>query len=297
MKKMMSLFVTSFILSSVVCAEPAAVVTDAVASGTQSAGNVNNVPLDQNGEVKLIDSDEQAVSISPNMKVTSKKAHQSDDNLKINIEENYPQIQGKELTENAKQFNQAIEQVVNDEIMEFKKNVALDAPHMKTLPEEMRKNSFKVDYDIDLVKPKTSTIVSVRLSFEGMQAGRPHPYHTNKVINFDLTTGKMISLNELFKKNSKFLQLLATYTNNALNKKLKHDNWMVAQGTKPDVKNFKNWNLQNDSLLITFDEYQVAPYVYGRQEVEIPYSELKKVLSMQSPISDCAQNSKNCQIG
>jgi len=72
---------------------------------------------------------------------------------------------------------------------------------------------------------------------------------------------------------------------------------MVTQGTKPESKNFKNWNLQADSILITFDEYQVAPYVYGTQEVEIPYSVLEKILSAKSPIADCAKDSKNCQIG
>lgn len=156
---------------------------------------------------------------------------------------------------------------------------------------------MKVDYDVDIVKPKSGTIVSVRLTFEGMQAGRAHPYHNNRVVNFDLQTGKIISLNDLFKKNSNFLKLFAAYASKTLNQKLKQDNWMVQQGTKADVKNFKNWNLQADSILITFDEYQVAPYVYGAQEVEVPYSELKRVLSAKAPIADCAKDPKSCQIG
>jgi len=54
---------------------------------------------------------------------------------------------------------------------------------------------------------------------------------------------------------------------------------MIASGAKANPANFKNWNIQADSILITFDEYQVAPYTNGPQEVEIPFSELKNIFS------------------
>jgi hypothetical protein len=286
MKKIISLCVISALLIGVVYAE-----------NNVDATTANNLSIGSNGELDLVSSHDEAVVISPKMKIISKVQHQSDPKFYYAIDVNYPQIHGEDLSAGAKDFNKAIEHVVTDEITQFKRHVALDLVHMKTLPEEMRKNSLKVDYDIDVVKPKNSTLISVRMTFEGMQAGRPHPYHNNRVINFDLTTGKMITLNELFKKNAKFLQLLAAYTNKALNQKLKSDNWMVAEGTKADVKNFKNWNLQSDSILITFDEYQVAPYVYGSQEVEVPYAELKKIIDASAPIAECAMDSKSCQMG
>lgn len=242
-------------------------------------------------------SNEAPVELSPTMKITSKAQHVVDAKLAYKMDISYPQIQGNSLTSGAKQFNQAIEKVVNNEVNQFKKNLVLDSPHMQTLPEALRKNSLRVDYDVDVVKPKNETLLSVRITFEGMQAGRAHPYHNNKVINFDLTSGKVLALDDIFKKNSKYLQLLAAYSKKTLDQKLKNDSWMVEQGTKADVKNFQNWNLQADSLLITFDEYQVAPYVYGTQEVEIPYSELKKVLSAKAPIAECAANASNCQVG
>lgn len=246
---------------------------------------------------KGLASDEFNIEISPTMQIVSNTKHDEDTTLGCTIESKFPQIQGTSLSLGAKEFNTLVEKTVNEEINQFKKSVALDAPHMKTLPENIRQNTLKVDYDVDIIQPKTGPIISVRLTFEGMQAGRAHPYHNNRVVNFDLQTGKVITLNELFKKNSNFLKLLAAYTSKALNQKLKQDNWMVQQGTKANVSNFKNWNLQSDSLLITFDEYQVAPYVYGSQEVEVPYSELKKVLSSESPIVDCVKNPTSCQSG
>ncbi len=258
--------------------EPAAEAADA---------SNNNLPL----------ANERAIEITSNMKVESQTKQQQDETMHYKIEVSYPQIKGENLSASAKQFNRVIDSMVNEEMNHFKKLVTMDMPHMKTLPQDIQRNSLKVDYDLDVVKPKNNTIVSVRLSTEGMQAGRAHPYHNNRVVNFDLTSGKILTLNDLFKKNSQFLKLLAAYSNKSLNEKLKKDNWMVEQGTKADPKNFKNWNLQADSLLITFDEYQVAPYVYGKQEVEVPYSALVKILADKTPISDCAKNSVNCQVG
>jgi hypothetical protein len=321
MKKILPLFISSFLLSSVAMADNVvdanvtpslstaavdkatisnadgadAVVTLPAISSAGVSADEHNVVADKDDEKSFAASEDQSITLSKNMTVSSMSKHHVDAALSYQIDVNYPQIKGKDLSVASKHFNQEVEKMVNDEVTHFKKLVALDAPHMKTLPENIRKNSLKIDYDIDVIKPKTGTIVSVRLSSEGMQAGRAHPYHSNRAVNFDLATGKMLSLNDLFKKNSKFLQLIAEYSNKSLNQKLKKDNWMVAQGTKADVKNFKNWNLQADSLLITFDEYQVAPYVYGKQEVEVPYSELKKVLANQAPISDCATSSASCQ--
>jgi hypothetical protein len=295
MKKLIPLFIASMAFSGWVHAENAP--TSAAVPVTKVGESANNLSIDKNGEMSLVTSDDEAVSLSQNMKITSKKDHQMNAKLSYSIDISYPQIQGETLTDGANDFNKAIEKMVTEEVNQFKKNIALDRVHMQTLPVDMRKNSLKVDYDIDIIKPKGATLISVRITAEGMQAGRPHPYHNNRVVNFDLSTGKMLTLNDLFKKDSKFLQLIAAYTSKALNQKLKNDNWMVAQGTKPDANNFKNWNLQNDSILITFDDYQVAPYVYGSQEVEIPYSELKKVLSAKAPIASCASGEGDCQVG
>jgi hypothetical protein len=270
MKKILLFIIANIVLSQIVFAEVAD--THVVANG------------------------EATVSISPTMQIISQSQHREDAKLGYEIDTKYPQIQGKTLSAGAKEFNSAIKKIVTTEVDQFKRLVALDKPHMQTLPEDIRTNSMKADYDVDVVKPKSGTIISVRMTFEGMQAGRAHPYHNNHVINFDLQTGKILTLSDLFKKDANFLKALAAYASNALNHKLKHDNWMVPQGTKADMNNFKNWNLQADSILITFDEYQVAPYTYGSQEVEIPYNQLKKILSAKAPIADCVGDSKSCEV-
>jgi len=237
----------------------------------------------------------EAVLISDDWKIVPKVAKEDNPELSYTIKATYPQIEGQNLSTQALTFNKLVSNMADQEVQQFKKYVAADMPHMQTLPTEMRNNSLQIEYDIDVVKPGPKTLISVRLKVEGMQAGRAHPYHVHQVLNFDLSTGKVLTLNDLFKPKTKYLAIIANVAKQKLNEKLT-DKWMIAEGTQPLAKNFKNWNLENDGILITFDEYQVAPYASGAQEVEVSYADLKNMLSPRSVIYPCAQDPKSCSI-
>jgi hypothetical protein len=240
--------------------------------------------------------DEAPIKINQNMRIVTQSQEQNLSALKTTLKSSYPQIKGKKLTHNAEQFNKLVQGIVTNEIDQFKKYVSGDFAHMQTLPDERQENNLSIDYDIDVIHPNNHTTVMVRFNIEGMQAGRAHPYHTHRVLNYNLDTGKTLALSELFKPHSNYLKLIAQLSRKQLQGKLS-DKWMIDEGTKADPKNYQNWNIQNDTLLITFDEYQVAPYVNGPQEVEIPYSELKKVLKSDAVISPCVSNPDSCAKG
>ena len=46
---------------------------------------------------------------------------------------------------------------------------------------------------------------------------------------------------------------------------------MFSDGAKPTPENYAVWNVSADGLVITFNEYQVAAYAAGPQEVVIPF--------------------------
>jgi hypothetical protein len=238
----------------------------------------------------------EAVTINNHLKVISKSQNEEDSQLHYTINATYPQITGNPLSQAANSFNQQISNIVNSEIQQFKHSVKRDLPHMQTLPEAVRNNSFSIDYDVDVIHPDKLTLISVRLNIEGMQAGRAHPFHMYKVLNFDLTHGKELALSDLFKPKTNYLQTLSQYSTKKLNSSLQ-DKWMIASGAKANTTNYKNWNLQDDSILITFDDYQVAPYSNGPQEVEIPYSALQKIFSSQALIISSAKNYSNNNVG
>ena len=84
---------------------------------------------------------------------------------------------------------------------------------------------------------------------------------------------------------SPFLKTIAELSEKKLNETIgEKDRWMIKGGAEPLANNYKNWNIGKNSLLITFDEYQVAPYVYGPQAIAIPFSALENILSPQGKI-------------
>lgn len=232
----------------------------------------------------------EAIQLTEQLAIVSKKEQEENKEKFYKIDVTYPQIEGKPLSEKEKLFNKLIYNKVELKIKQFKKYLEKDFSHMQTLPEAVRHNTLDIDYDIDVIKPNNKFLVSVRLSAEGMQAGRAHPYHEVEVINYNLFDGKEISFKELFKPGTNYIKFIADYSRKKLENKLA-DQWMIGEGTKPIAKNFQNWNLEGDDVLITFAEYQVAPYASGLQEVTIPYQDLKKILSTKGLIFSCIEKS------
>jgi hypothetical protein len=255
-----------------------------------------NGPLALAEESGKLADNEASIHLDQTMKIKSKFIEDNLSKYNASIKAHYPQIVGFNLSPAAQQFNQIMQKAVDDEINRFKIYVKEDLVHMQTLPYEVRSNSLNIDYDIDVLHPNKNTIIMVRMNVEGMQAGRAHPYHTRHVFNYDLTKGKVLELSDLFKPDANFLKFLSEYSRKQLMHKSPDKSMvdMINQGTEANANNFKNWNIQNDTLLLTFDEYQVAPYANGPQEVEIPYSALKHIIASDSVIGGCVQSSSNC---
>lgn len=235
----------------------------------------------------------EAVYLNKVSKIVPKNKHEKDRGMYYSIDATYPQITGRSYNEAEAAFNKRVNTIIDEEMRQFKNSVQLDMPHMKTLPKEVRNNTFKIDYDIDVIHELA--LVSIRFTIQGMQAGRAHPYRSHRVLNFDLVHNKELALDDLFKSDAKYLDVLAKLSSNKLQKTVNEkDKWMIEEGAKAIAKNYKNWNIEKGALLITFDEYQVAPYVYGPQEIEIPYTEIQQLLSPQAQIiSSIKDNTAN----
>jgi len=57
-----------------------------------------------------------------------------------------------------------------------------------------------------------------------------------------------------------------------------YDEDFVLPGTAPEKNNFLDYSLAPDKLIITFNVYQVAPYVAGLQKAEISYKEMRDII-------------------
>lgn len=201
----------------------------------------------------------------------------SEDNQSPNykIKASIPTLQGR-TEQRIVEFNTAMTNLVNGEIDKFKKNVS-DLPADTTSPG----SSLEVTYALTL---QHTDLWSFKFDFSFYSAGAAHPGLYSITMNYDLGQGKQLTLSDLFLPNSNYLETISSYCIAELSKRdIGFDSF--SEGAAPTPENYRNWNLTTDGLMITFDEYQVAPYAAGPQTVVVPYSELQGMINPQGPLS------------
>ncbi len=226
------------------------------------------------------------------LKFDNKRIISNHKNPSYSIEANYPQI--KEPLNNAeKKFNDAAEKWVDNKIEEFKKRAA----STNNLPPSIKANgsTLLITYELTTIEPKQ--FVSVRYNFNPFYVGAAHPDHQFSSLNYDLIHNKALSLNNLFKHPS-YLKHIAAIANHEVTAKLKRQNEqakILLEGLKPIPENFAVWNITPEGMRFTFNESQVAAYVYGPQNITIPYQKLSRYFATNTVIANCLAPN-NCDI-
>jgi hypothetical protein len=205
----------------------------------------------------------------------------------------YPKIDSETQDDNIDDFNSVVKDLTDELAADYKKQVADLKDVQASMSKSELHNNLTIDFDSSTVNANEAPIISVRFSAQGYVAGMVHPFHTYRVVNYDLDGGEQLELSDLFKADSNYLEVLSEYSRHVLSRKLA-DKKMVLEGTEPKPENFKNWNIKPYGLMLTFDEYQVAPYVNGPQTVLIPYSAIKGILAPGTALADCLKHQKRC---
>ena len=138
-------------------------------------------------------------------------------------------------------------------------------------------STFTTHYTLYRSTLNQHPVISVLLESESSINGYAHPSHPLFSLTYDLTQGKVLALSDVFKSGSNYLNAISQYTQQTLLNRKDADQIkdFINAGTQAKAANFKVWNLTDKGLLITFPEYAVAPYYYGKQAVVIPFSALK----------------------
>ncbi len=171
------------------------------------------------------------------------------------------------------EFNRLAAQVVEELTAEFKSG-------FEYLSEEpVSAGSFFQVTFVQLAPP--GDILSIQFMVDGYADGAAHPYHLTRTLNFDLETGQPLNLDMLFRPDSDFLTVIAAFCSAELVTREIGFELGFSSGADPLPENYRNWNLTYEGLLITFDEYQVAPYAAGMQQVLIPFDYLQTEFSEQ----------------
>jgi hypothetical protein len=124
---------------------------------------------------------------------------------------------------------------------------------------------------------------SFKFDFHFYSDGAAHPGTYSITLNYDLAQGKELALSELFLPSSNYLESIANYCKAELGKQPFFDG-PFSEGANPTPENYRNWNITTNGLMVTFDEYQVAPYAAGPQVVQIPIDQVQSVIDPNGPL-------------
>ena len=227
---------------------------------------------------------------SQTMKVVNKSFSENDKKLNYYITADYPQADfGPEALMGVRgisdDINNGIDTIVNNIISGFKNSVSEMTNHtaMNGLG-----SSLEIKGDASVI---AGTIFSAQIKEFSAVIGMAHPNTIITSYNYCITSGGLLTdISGLFLHQSDYLKYISDYCKmdlkmNAERNGYTNINEMIETGASPDVKNFSVWNLSEDMLNITFNAYQVAPYVFGIQSVSIPLSNMTNIINPEGPLS------------
>jgi Protein of unknown function (DUF3298)/Deacetylase PdaC len=182
------------------------------------------------------------------------------------IDIKYPYLEGNDT------FNRGIDSFLKKLKKHFIDEVDKNAGFSEKLPGD---NTLSSVYEISYNK---FDIISLIFTNSIYFKGSAHPNDTSHSMTF--YNNDFIQMRSLFKEDSNYLKKLAKFCiDDLMQRKISDANW-IYRGAAAHKSNYKNWNLNVKGIEITFDNYQVAPYVYGKQKVEVPLSVFKNELKI-----------------
>ena len=201
------------------------------------------------------------------------------DSYLASVSGSYPQF-----SQAGADFNKKISDAVNGDVAEFTKDASADYQAHLAMDGDSFKKQFANGgyYYLDIkysVVQSNANYVSVIIREEGFTGGA-HPYHNLFTFNYDVKNQREMALAALFPNDPNYLKTVSDDARISLTSTLAtaadesslDDNMkgMLDDGTDPATPdNFNAFTFTDGSITVYFGEYQVAPYVYGEQQVTI----------------------------
>ena len=174
----------------------------------------------------------------------------------------------------AETFNTAMMDFEQTTLTAFRSDAAQSAAAPSASAGSFLQSRYEVLYN-------QNGLLSLRVWVSIYMKGAAHPGSFSNTFNYDLSAGRLLVLDDLFQPDSQYLTVLAQFCQAEISRR---DSAFWPDGAGPDPANYRSWNLSEDGLLVTFDEYQVAPYAAGPQSVLVPYSTLSGLLKPGGPV-------------
>lgn len=214
-------------------------------------------------------------TIGNKVKVEPKTIKSNIDNAKVNIK--IPVVKGLKDVVYQEKLNHIIEDVAKKELKEFEEQAKeLSKSDIKWKPE------INISYEIKSEGDILSFVVG-----SYFYTGGAHGISRKDYYNIDVNNSKDIKLADLFKENSDF----KTIINDEINKQIKEQ---TAEGEKSYFTGENGFVTINDdsffyidkdgNLVITFQQYDIAPGYMGHPEFKIPNESIVQILKNVKPV-------------
>ena len=219
------------------------------------------------------------VLISQQVTLVPQAANETNQTPPFTITSQTPQLAGSD-DPRVMTFNQRLNELVTKEVDIWRQSFL-----QNTAPTVNNGSTLDVTYTL---LSQIDDLWSFKFDFSFYADGAAHPGLNSLTLNYDLGQGKELALADLFLPNANYLEAISKYCIAELSKQPFFDG-PFSEGAQPTLENYRNWNITPDGLMITFDEYQVAPYAAGPQKVLVPYNELQAVINPQGPLGKLTQ--------
>lgn len=140
-------------------------------------------------------------------------------------------------------------------------------------PEHNIPYELETSYTLTRPSPSVLSVVWKTASYTGGAHGNLEISSTT----YDLKTGKLIDLYDVFKNLDIALDIMSRFCSRSIGHALgdMYNDDMLRTGTAPEAENYACFALTPSGIRIYFQPYQVAPWAAGPQVADIPLDELK----------------------
>lgn len=212
--------------------------------------------------------------LSQQVTLVSQSNEETNQTPPFTIKVQVPQLTGSD-DPRVTAFNQRLNDVVIKEAEMWRKSFLEN-----TFPTVTNGSSLEVT---PTLIAQAGDLWSFKFNFHFYSDGAAHPGTYSITLNYDLAQGRELALSELFLPTSNYLETIANYCKAELGKQPFFEG-LFTEGANPIPENYRHWNITSNGLLITFDEYQVAPYAAGPQVIQIPINQLQQVVDPNGPL-------------
>lgn len=176
---------------------------------------------------------------------------------------------------NDKNISKDINDEITNSIMKFFNDSQTQAKeYIDSLYEVDNKFIANVDFDI---KKNSNNILSILIKYY-KNAGGAHGYYENVAYNIDSISGKILTLDNLFKEGIDYKSVINEEIRRQIQELIKLDKQNKGVYEFKGIKDHQKFYIQDDNLVVYFDLYEIAPYAAGVPQFAININKIDHIL-------------------